>query len=114
MNQYTKVKDPCPHCAYKATMKTHLKRHIKSVHVGQKFPCQKLQQDLRTDNFSDDMVIEEYFERDVKFEVDSTIKVERSTKLKLELKLESLSVNDNELEEYFENEVKSEIDNDSV
>ena len=60
------------------------------------------------------MVIEEYFERDVKFEVDSTIKVERSTKLKLELKLESLSVNDNELEEYFENEVKFEIDNDSV
>ena len=60
MNQYTKVKDPCPHCAYKATMKTHLKRHIKSVHVGQKFPCQKLQQDPKADN---DMVTEEYFEK---------------------------------------------------
>ena len=64
-----------------------------------------LQQDLKTENLSDDMVMEEYFERDVKFEVDSSIKLERSAILKHE----SLSDNDDELEEYFEKEVKSEV-----
>ena len=54
------------------------------------------------------MVVEEYFEKDVKLEVDSIIKLERSTKLKHE----SLSDNDDGLKEYFEKEVKSEIDSD--
>ena len=51
------------------------------------------------------MAMEEYFERDVKFKVDSPIKLERSTKIKLE----SLSDNDDGLEEYFEKEVKPEV-----
>ena len=54
------------------------------------------------------MLMEEYFERDVKLEVDSTIKLDRSTKLKHE----SLCDADDELEEYFEKEVKSEVDSD--
>ena len=99
----------CQLCGNKFCSEGNLQAHIKSVHVGQKFPCQKLQQDLKTENHSDDLVMQEYFERDVKFEVDSTIKVDRSTKLKLE----SLSVNNDELEEYFEKEVKSEIDSDN-
>ena len=54
------------------------------------------------------MVMEEYFERDVRFKVDSPIKLERSTKIKLE----SLSDNEDGLEEYFEKEFKSELDSD--
>ena len=97
-------KFPCPHFEHKATDKANLRRHIKSVHIGQNFPCQ----DWKTE--ADDMVVEEYFEKDVKLEVDSIIKLEGSTKLKLE----SLSViDDDELEEYFEKEVKSEVDSDS-
>ena len=91
----------CPHCEYKATWKGDLQKHIKSIHLGQKFPSQKLQ-DLKLENLSDDMVREEYFERDVKFEVDSSMKLERSAILKHE----SLSDNDDGLEECFEKEVK--------
>ena len=73
-------KIPCLQCEYRAAQKTSLKSHIKSIHIGQKFPSQTLQ-DLKTENLSDDMVMEEYFEKDVKFEIDSTIKleIERST-----------------------------------
>ena len=74
--------------------------------MGQESACQKLQQDLKSENLSDHMVMEEYFERDVKFEVDSTFNLERSTKLKHE----SLCDKDDRLEEYFEKEVKSEVD----
>ena len=33
------LKFPCDQCDFKATSKSHLIRHIKSIHEGIKFPC---------------------------------------------------------------------------
>ena len=125
----------CPQCEYKATEKGHLQRHIKSIHEGQKFPCpqceykaaekgrlrkhikavhegkkfqNKLQKALETEYLSDDVALEEYFETDVKFEVDSEKEPDRSTKCKQGF----LSDNDikEEMEEYFERDIKSEVE----
>jgi len=35
----TKQKHACPHCSYRTTIRSHLTRHIQSVHDGIKFPC---------------------------------------------------------------------------
>ena len=98
---------PCPQCEYKATEKGSLQKHIKSIHEGQKLP-NKLQKDLET-LLSNDVAMEEYFETDVKSEVDSDNELDRSTVLKHEF----LSDNDVEgMEEYFERDVKSEVESD--
>ena len=58
---------------------------------------------------NDDMQMEEYFETDVKPEVDSDIELQRSNVIKHEF----LSENDKEwMEEYFERDVKSEVESD--
>ena len=58
---------------------------------------------------SDNVVMEEYFEIDVKSEVASNIEQDSSKELKHEL----LSDNDNEgIKEYIERDVKSEVESD--
>ena len=91
------------HCEYKATQKAHLRTHIKSIHEGQKFPCSqceykstkktllqkhvksvhgedKSKEDLKTmktESSSDyDTPMGEYFENDIKSELDSVIELE--------------------------------------
>ena len=114
-------KFPCSQCAFKATQKSNLQTHLKSVHEGQKFECTqceykvtkkillqkhvksvhgKSSQKLKTEYLSDND--EEYFETDVKSEVD----FDRSK----ELKHEFISASDKEgMTEYFVTGVKSEL-----
>ena len=85
----------CTQCKYKATNKTLIEKHEKSAHVKVRSEVK-----LKTEYLSDND--EEYFETDVKSEVD----VDRSK----ELKHEFVSDSDKEgMTEYFETDVKSEV-----
>ena len=109
----------CPHCEFKATKKGKLQTHIKTMHKLTKETLlqkhvksvhgeDKSEGDFKTEYLSedDDMQKAEYFETDVKPEVDSDIELQRSKVIKHE----SLSENDKEgMEEYFERDVKSEV-----
>ena len=57
---------------------------------------------------NNDIVMEEYFERDVKHELDSNMELERSKKLKHEFLSDGKEVK----EEYFEIDVTSEFESD--
>ena len=39
---------PCPHCEYKATTASHLKKHKESVHEGIKYKCNECEHESTT------------------------------------------------------------------
>ena len=65
-------KFPCPQCEYKAAFKGNLQIHIKSVHEGLKKHIKSVHVKVKSECLSDndDMAMEEYFETDVKSEVE--------------------------------------------
>ena len=87
----------CSRCEFKAVKKDHLQTHIKSVHEGQKFQCPhcehkatrkiNLQKHIKSAHADQTlqypyfdhkatMAIDEYFEADVKSEVQSDVELE--------------------------------------
>ena len=126
----------CPHCAHKSTLKSNLLQHIKSIHEGQKFPCSQCEykstkktllqkhvksvhgedkskedlKTLKTESSSDyDILMGEYFENDIKSELDSDIELDTSRELKNEFLSDNHNVREVE-EEYFKIDVKSDIE----